>query len=520
MTVNIPTKSQVVNDIATELTNTTGLNALNENFLRGLTYALAVGIANYYLISKKIFDNLFIATADETYTLLWASWFGIARRTATKASGYVILTGTAGGSVPSGTTIATASGLEYTTLSNANLSTQSITLLSLTRSGSLATATTLTDHNLGNGMQVVISGANETDFNGTFTITVISNKQFTYTVSGTPSTPATGTILATGDYAKVQIEASDYGSDYNLANGSILTLGSPVVDVDDIIRVLYDGITGGLDVETVANVKTRLQSKISNLSTAYSVAGLKQFIKQNFSTITRVWVFGANVQTKTVNVSSLSSDANGVATITLASSISFLDGTDITISGANETDFNITKQGIQTANNKIVYCLDNATALSATGTIAMSYTDIEAGYTRIYFTQDNESSIIPSSTKLIKVKNAIVGNTTGITGILPANTPEAYCQVVAPTSVSVDITFSGLTPSTDDMKNSITSALQNYFKSDSVAVGQDVKLDNIKGVISNVIDSSGNTPLFTLSSPATDVSIDGGELAILGTITF
>lgn len=68
---------------------------------------------------------------------------------------------------------------------------------SITRSGSTATATFSTDHGLYTGESVVIAGAVETDYNGTFTITAPTATTITYTVSGTPSTPATGTITAT-----------------------------------------------------------------------------------------------------------------------------------------------------------------------------------------------------------------------------------------------------------------------------------------------------------------------------------
>lgn len=66
---------------------------------------------------------------------------------------------------------------------------------SITRSGGTATVTTPTPHNFITGQNVTISGANETDYNGTFAVTVTSGVTFTYTVPGSPATPATGTIL-------------------------------------------------------------------------------------------------------------------------------------------------------------------------------------------------------------------------------------------------------------------------------------------------------------------------------------
>lgn len=69
---------------------------------------------------------------------------------------------------------------------------------SITRSGSVATVTTPYDHGFSTGQSITISGATQTEYNGTFTITVIGATSFTYTVTGTPATPATGTITAAG----------------------------------------------------------------------------------------------------------------------------------------------------------------------------------------------------------------------------------------------------------------------------------------------------------------------------------
>jgi hypothetical protein len=64
-------------------------------------------------------------------------------------------------------------------------------LTSITRSGSTATAT-LNDHGFQNGDTVVILGATETEYNGSFVISNVTANTFDYTVSGSPSTPATG----------------------------------------------------------------------------------------------------------------------------------------------------------------------------------------------------------------------------------------------------------------------------------------------------------------------------------------
>jgi len=69
------------------------------------------------------------------------------------------------------------------------------TISSLTRSTTTATATS-TAHGYTTGNKVNIRGAAQSEYNGDFTITVVDADTFTYTVSGSPATPASGTILA------------------------------------------------------------------------------------------------------------------------------------------------------------------------------------------------------------------------------------------------------------------------------------------------------------------------------------
>lgn len=71
--------------------------------------------------------------------------------------------------------------------------TQSIT--GITRTGTVATATK-TAHGFRDGQLVTVSGAGESGYNTTERITRIDANSFSYTVAGTPATPATGTILA------------------------------------------------------------------------------------------------------------------------------------------------------------------------------------------------------------------------------------------------------------------------------------------------------------------------------------
>ena len=67
-------------------------------------------------------------------------------------------------------------------------------ITSVTRSSTTATVTTPVKHGLDDGQKVILTGADQSNYNGEKTITVASDSTFTFTVSGSPATPATGTI--------------------------------------------------------------------------------------------------------------------------------------------------------------------------------------------------------------------------------------------------------------------------------------------------------------------------------------
>ena len=66
----------------------------------------------------------------------------------------------------------------------------------LTRSGTTVTAT-VAAHGFSTGERIAIIGATQQEYNGRFVITATAANTFTYTIVGSPATPATGTIKAT-----------------------------------------------------------------------------------------------------------------------------------------------------------------------------------------------------------------------------------------------------------------------------------------------------------------------------------
>lgn len=103
-------------------------------------------------------------------------------------------------------------------------------IVSLTRVGGLVTATTSIAHQLVTGDDVTISGADQSEYNLTEQITVLTNYVFQYLISTIPTTPATGTIKATGraPLPVLQTLGTDYTTSVKVKNGNsyhVITFG-------------------------------------------------------------------------------------------------------------------------------------------------------------------------------------------------------------------------------------------------------------------------------------------------------
>ena len=102
---------------------------------------------------------------------------------------------------------------------------------SITRTSTTATVTTAENHGLATGVSVTITGATESEYNGTYVITVTGVNTFTYTVSGSPATPATGTITYLPVYRSTV--------DYEVRPGGIYITSDGVIPAGEDLLVSY-----------------------------------------------------------------------------------------------------------------------------------------------------------------------------------------------------------------------------------------------------------------------------------------
>ncbi len=189
----------------------------------------------------------------------------ISRNSAAASTAIAYMAGTNSTLIPSGTLFSVQnSGDQFKTLADATLAGSQFSITSLTLSGSTVTANA-TAHGRTVGQYVFINNAVETEYNGLVQIlTVADANTFTYAITGTPTSPATGTITADPATA-VNVESVDTGPIEALAG----TLNQIVNTISGLNRVdNYADATKGRNKETDAEFRTRRVQALQGLGAA------------------------------------------------------------------------------------------------------------------------------------------------------------------------------------------------------------------------------------------------------------
>lgn len=513
MPINFPaTRKEVDNrakaDVKSQLT--TSNPWLKNSFLGALITGYSGRVYEFYLQLKNALLEMFPDTATGSYIDRWGSYVGITRKASTQAMGDIVFTGTVGSVIPVGTTITSTEGLTYITQDSGTIAVNTVTISSLTRSGTTATANTTSNHNYATGMTITISGADQAAYNDDFEITVVDADTFTFEVSGSPTTPATGTISATVDSINVEVLSTSYGLTTNQVSGTQLTLTSPISGVDSTCYVPYVEIDSGTDDESDEEYRSRVLYRYQNPVTLFNVAAITSKVLETPG-VTRVWVSEAGTETNPITLSSLTRSGNVLTGVTSADH-NLEDGQYVTIAGADQSDYNGKFKVCVVDDTTFIIATQSSAATTATGTITAA-PSIPSGQVKVYFVRDNDTNPIPTATEVNTVTNNLLT-------IKPAHMSSGDVLVNAPTAIATDFTFTGLTPNTSYMRAAITNSLTALF-SESVDVSTDVQEAAYLAAIWQTVDETGAlVRSFTLSTPTSEITINEGELATLGTITF
>lgn len=234
------------------------------SFANILVSVIAFAFYGLYKSLIWLYQNAFLSTAfDETEILKHAEINGLTQKGSTGSSGFVVFSGALNSVAPVDSILTNQSGVQFQTKQEGVITQKTIPIASLSRVGDVVYATTTATHNLASGLEVVISGANEGDFNGTFLIVATGATTFTYEASGTQGL-ASGAINTTVNTALVEVYSLSSGLETNLASGDELTLDSPILGLNSTAYVDANGLSGGVDAETLDELKARTLDYIQN----------------------------------------------------------------------------------------------------------------------------------------------------------------------------------------------------------------------------------------------------------------
>lgn len=276
------------------------LNGSDPFLKNSVVGALVTSSANrtydFYLQLDVLQEILMPDTSVGEFLQRWGAIYGIIKLAATQSTGVIPIGGVAGGVINSGTLLTTGSGEIYETTAASVVVDYSLSVTSIERSGSIATVTTSVDHNLSTKIPVTITGADQPEYNivGGLPLGFPSSNQFTLDVSGSPATPATGTIIAEFTLAILPVESQRFqdsttGINVNLESGTEVSLQSPIVNIDNTANVGAVPIGGGSDQETDAQMLIRLLNRIQNPVAHFNVADIENKVFE-IAGVTRVFV--------------------------------------------------------------------------------------------------------------------------------------------------------------------------------------------------------------------------------------
>ena len=336
---------------------------------------------------------------------------------------------------------------------------QTISVTSLTRSSTTATAVTSSAHGFSNGQTVAISGASPNGYNGNKVVTVVNATTFTYTVSSALTTPATGSIEVFSSPATGTINVKLKTGTQAIATCNVQTSfvigftqisgGSGYVNAPQV-EITNGGGSGATATATVNNSTL----SISSLTRVGTIATATTTSPHGYASGQVIQVSGATpsgyngnvtITAPTLNTSVSSIVRVGAtATVTTASNHNYITGQRVTISGCTGTSagYNATYNVNVTGTTTFTISVSSLLPASAVGTIISSVKDPSA----TTFTYTVSSTLTTPATGTI---TAFSGEVTSISVITSGTgyTSPPTVTITPSTGVFVQFSATGTLPS-------------------------------------------------------------------------
>lgn len=251
---------------------------LRNSWLAALITGFSNRIFDFYLNLDAAVRETFFDTSTGEFLARQASWFDIFRLDATVGRNQIVIPGVPGTPIPADTEYKTTDGVAFTVDSDVQIINSVQNITSLTQVGGLAAAVTGSDHGLSSNIEVDIDLADQTEYNGTFTITVTSPTSFTYVISGSPVSPATGSPTIEVDRALASMTSVLAGSDAKLDPDTPMTITQSIAGADDTARVSADGTSGGTAQESQDAFRERFLFRVRNPIAHFNVAEISNIV--------------------------------------------------------------------------------------------------------------------------------------------------------------------------------------------------------------------------------------------------
>jgi len=284
----VPTPIRTIKDLKNKIrsdvfSSTSGeIDPSQDPFYNAVTESLAKTLNSVDTSIRDSFYETFPQTAvsEEALSLISLKDTNnrVQRKPAKFSSGEILAIASESVDIPVGTQFITQDGNIYQSIVFRTCVEQTIPVSSLQRVNNYAIAT-IPSHNLGNLMNLTISGANEVEFNGNFEIQIVDKDTIKWVNEGSDES-ATGTISAAflGTRVTVQsvLDGENTAKDFN----TTIDLSSNLPEITATF-VTFNGIIGGADTETLASWKTRLNEYFAFPENLGNIYYLNFWIKQN-----------------------------------------------------------------------------------------------------------------------------------------------------------------------------------------------------------------------------------------------
>ena len=257
------------------------------SILNAVSTALAGRQYDNVLLLQKVLEQSFPQTATGEFLDNFLRQEGLIPLAPTSSAGSITVTGDAAIEIPKETVFSTLDELQFYSTADVVTAENIYGIASLIRVDDTVTGITVSAHSFATGLTVTIAGADQAEYNGEHIVTALSATTFSYTITGSPVSPATGTITASYIGASVPIESEGFGSVNNLISGAVFEVNFTGLDATAYAQI--DGLNGGSDAESAVSKRRRTEQSRHEPVANFNEGAIK-LIALEVPNVTRVWV--------------------------------------------------------------------------------------------------------------------------------------------------------------------------------------------------------------------------------------